>query len=47
MNKIMTAINTMDLDKADFIDVTSFNQSKAILENALDDLQHYLNLFEK
>ena len=34
----MNALNTMDLDSKDFIDIKSFDQSKAILENALDDL---------
>lgn len=47
MQKIMAAINNMDLDKKEFIDIASFDQSKSILENALDDLQHYLQMFEK
>lgn len=32
----MNAITNMDLDNADFIDVKAFEQSKAILVNALD-----------
>lgn len=47
MTKIMNALQNMDLDNEDFIDVKSFDQSKAILENAIEDLQHYLKLFEK
>ena len=31
LNKIMTGINQMDLDKEDFVDTQSFAQSKAIL----------------
>jgi hypothetical protein len=31
MTKIMHALQTMDLDNEDFIDVKSFDQSKAIL----------------
>lgn len=45
LNRIMSGINEMDLDKEDFIDVVAFDQSKAILENALEDLSHYLKLF--
>lgn len=37
----------MNLDNEDFIDVNGFNQSKAILENAMEDLNHYLKLFNK
>lgn len=47
MTKIMNALQNMDLDNEDFIDIKSFDQSKAILENAIEDLQHYLKLFEK
>lgn len=47
MQKIMTAINEMDLDKKEFIDVDAFDASKTILDNALDDLQLYLKMFEK
>ena len=47
MNNIMNELNAMNLDNPDFIDVNAFDQSKAILENALDDLQTYLKLFEK
>ena len=47
MQKIMNAISSMDLDKKEFIDTASFDQSKNILENALDDLHHYIALFEK
>lgn len=47
MQKIMTAINEMDLDKKEFIDIGAFDSSKAILDNALDDLQLYLKMFEK
>ena len=43
----MNELNAMNLDNPDFIDVNAFDQSKAILENALDDLQTYLKLFEK
>ena len=43
----MTAINDMDLDKKQFIDVGAFDSSKAILDNALDDLQLYLKMFER
>lgn len=43
----MNALQTMDLDNPDFIDINAFDQSKAILENSLDDLQNYLKLFEK
>lgn len=31
MTKIMNALQNMDLDNEDFIDVKSFDQSKAIL----------------
>ena len=31
----MNALQNMDLDNEDFIDVKSFDQSKAILENAI------------
>ena len=37
----------MDLDNPDFIDVKAFDQSKAILVNALDDLEAHLAYFEK
>ena len=37
----------MDLDKEDFVDVEAFNQSKAILENAMEDINHYLKMFHK
>ena len=29
------------------MDVQGFNQSKAILENAMEDINHYLKLFHK
>ena len=45
MNKIMAAITNLDLDSTDFIDIASFDQSKSILENSLDDLSHYLKMF--
>lgn len=47
MTKIMNALQNMDLDNEDFVDIKSFDQSKAILENAIEDLQHYLKMFEK
>ena len=47
LNKIMTGINEMDLDKEDFVDTEGFAQSKAILENAMEDLNHYLKMFQK
>jgi len=31
MSKIMNALQTMDLDNEEFIDIKSFDQSKAIL----------------
>lgn len=34
----MNAITNMDLDNTDFIDINAFDQSKAILVNALDEL---------
>ena len=47
LNKIMTGINQMDLDKEDFVDTEGFAQSKAIIENAMEDLSHYLKMFHK
>ena len=47
LQKIMAGINQMDLDNEHFVDVEGFAQSKAILENALDDLSHYLKMFHK
>ena len=47
MNRIMAGINTMDLDNENFIDVGEFDQSKAILDNAMEELNHYLKLFQK
>lgn len=46
-NEIIEAIQNMDLDNPDFIDVKAFDQSKAILTNALDDLEAHLRYFEK
>lgn len=46
-NEIIEAITNMDLDNADFIDLKAFDQSKAILVNALDDLEAHLRYFEK
>ena len=43
----MANINEMDLDNENFIDVNAFDQSKAILDNAIEDLNHYLKLFNK
>ena len=37
----------MDLEKENFLDLEGFAQSKAILENAIEDLSHYLKLFNK
>ena len=37
----------MDLDKEDFVDTEGFAQSKAIIENAMEDLSHYLKMFHK
>lgn len=31
MNNVMNALQTMDLDNPDFIDINAFDQSKAIL----------------
>ena len=45
--QIMNAITNMDLDNADFIDVKAFDQSKAILVNALDQLEMYIGYFQK
>lgn len=47
MNKIMAGINSMDLDNDNFIDTLAFDQSKSILENGMEDLNHYLKLFQK
>jgi len=47
MNRIMAGINSLDLDNENFIDVVAFDQSKSILNNAMDDLNHYLKLFQK
>ena len=47
LQKIMAGINQMDLDQENFLDVEGFAQSKAILENALEDLNHYLKMFHK
>lgn len=41
----MNSITNMDLDNADFIDIKAFDQSKAILVNALDDLETYIKYF--
>ena len=45
MNRIMAGINSLNLDNENFIDVVAFDQSKAILNNAMDDLNHYLKIF--
>lgn len=37
----------MNLDNPDFIDIQAFDQSKAILVNALDELEMYIKYFEK
>lgn len=37
----------MDLDNTDFIDINAFDQSKAILVNALDELEMYIGYFNK
>jgi hypothetical protein len=47
MTKIMNAVQNMDLNNEDFIDEKSFDQSKAILKNAMEDLEHYLKMFER
>jgi hypothetical protein len=47
LNRIMAGINEMDLDSDAGIDLAGFAQSKAILENAMEDLTHYLKLFNK
>lgn len=47
MNRIMAGINSMDLDNENFIDTVAFDQSKAILDNAIDELAHYLKIFNK
>lgn len=47
MNRIMSALTNMDLDNENFIDTVAFDQSKAILDNAMDELSHYLSLFNK
>lgn len=47
MSRIMTGINNMELDNENFIDTVAFDQSKAILDNAIEDLNHYLKLFHK
>lgn len=47
MNRIMAALTNMDLDNENFIDTVAFDQSKAILDNAMDELSHYLTLFNK
>ena len=46
-NEIIESITNMDLDNPDFIDIKAFDQSKAILVNALDDLEANLRYFEK
>jgi len=43
----MTGINEMDLDNDHLIDTVAFDQSKAILDNAMEDINHYLRLFNK
>ena len=43
----MAALTNMDLDNENFIDTVAFDQSKAILDNAMDELSHYLSLFNK
>lgn len=43
----MNAITNMDLDNTDFIDINAFDQSKAILVNALDELEMYIGYFNK
>lgn len=43
----MAGITNMDLDNENFIDTVAFDQSKSILDNALEDLAHYLKLFNK
>ena len=43
----MAALTNMDLDNENFIDTIAFDQSKAILDNAMDELSHYLTLFNK
>jgi hypothetical protein len=47
MNRLMAGINNIDLDNENFIDTVAFDQSKAILNNAIDDLNHYIKLFQK
>ena len=42
----MSALQNMDLDNEDFIDVKSFDQSKKILENAIEALEGDLKIFE-
>lgn len=46
-NAILEAITNLDLDNPDFIDVKAFDQSKAILVNALDDLEAHIRYFNK
>jgi hypothetical protein len=47
MNRIMAGINNMDLDNENFIDTVAFDQSKAILDNSMEELAHYLKIFSK
>lgn len=47
MNRIMAGINSFDLDNENFIDTVPFDQSKAIQDNAIDELAHYLQIFNK
>jgi hypothetical protein len=43
----MNAVTTMDLDNPDLIDIKTFDQSKAIFVNALDELESYIQYFER
>lgn len=46
MQEILNAINSLDLDNPNLIDISAFDISKKILENSLDELQAYIKFFE-
>lgn len=46
MQEILNAINSLDLDNPNLIDISAFDVSKKILENSLDELQAYIKFFE-
>ena len=43
----MQGIQNLDLDNENFIDTVAFDQCKMILENSMDELSHYLKMFNK